>query len=279
MFGSAIVDVLIGVVSAFLGVSLAASAITEAINSLFRLRQKTLVSGLGQMLNDTAFTGLALDVLNHGLVNPLGSGAATTKAGLTAQPAYVDAAQFATGFLAIVRGAGDEAKLAASVGNWFDSSMERVSGEFKRFAQLISFVAALAVAAALNVDGLHITQELWQRPVLAESLPAGGAVTSEAALGALKSSTLIGWDGFADSDRNIFGGRGTAVGFASMLLGWLIVAGAALFGAPFWFDTLQRITQLRGVGGGAGVQDRPATQAVSPSAPDRVASALNQAPI
>jgi uncharacterized membrane protein YedE/YeeE len=44
-----------------------------------------------------------------------------------------------------------------------------------------------------------------------------------------------------------------------MLIGWLIVAGAALFGAPFWFDTLQRITQLRGVGGGAGLQDRAAT--------------------
>jgi hypothetical protein len=243
------------------------------------------------LLNDKDISGLALQVLNHGLVNPLGSGVARTRAELTARPAYIDAAQFATGFLAIVRGAnpatpmkdaidkiadtqirramqalwvqaaGNEANLAAAVGNWFDSSMERVSGEFKRFAQLLSFLSALVVAVALNVDGMHITQELWQRPVLAQGLPAGGAVQAEAAqyLAALQSSALIGWDSFANSDRNIFGTKGTAAGFASMLIGWLIVAGAALFGAPFWFDTLQRITQLRGVGGGAGLQDRAAT--------------------
>jgi hypothetical protein len=33
-----------------------------------------------------------------------------------------------------------------------------------------------------------------------------------------------------------------------MLMGWLIAAGAALFGAPFWFDVLQRFVQLRGTG-------------------------------
>jgi hypothetical protein len=33
-----------------------------------------------------------------------------------------------------------------------------------------------------------------------------------------------------------------------MLLGWIIAAGAALFGAPFWFDVLQRFVQLRGTG-------------------------------
>jgi hypothetical protein len=32
------------------------------------------------------------------------------------------------------------------------------------------------------------------------------------------------------------------------LLGWLMTALAALFGAPFWFDTLQRFVSLRGTG-------------------------------
>jgi hypothetical protein len=31
-------------------------------------------------------------------------------------------------------------------------------------------------------------------------------------------------------------------------LGWLITAFATLFGAPFWFDTLQRIVRLKGSG-------------------------------
>jgi len=32
------------------------------------------------------------------------------------------------------------------------------------------------------------------------------------------------------------------------LLGWIITAAAALFGAPFWFDTLQSIIRLKGSG-------------------------------
>jgi hypothetical protein len=32
------------------------------------------------------------------------------------------------------------------------------------------------------------------------------------------------------------------------LLGWLITAVAALFGAPFWFDALQSIIRLKGAG-------------------------------
>jgi hypothetical protein len=281
MFGSAIFDVLIGIVSAFLGVSLAASAITEAINSFFELRQKTLLSGVGRLLNDPKFTGLALDVFNHGLVNPLSTGKADSRATLTARPAYIDAAHFAAGLLAAIQGAdatrstkasidaipnrqlrealqalwakaaGDEAQFAALVGGWFDSAMQRVGGEFKRYAQAISFLSALAVAIALNVDGLHITQALWHRPALAQGLPAGSLAGADARpfLDALQSSSLIGWDGAINR---------TPQGIASMVLGWFIVAGAALFGAPFWFDTLQRITQLRGVGGGPGIQQRSA---------------------
>lgn len=33
-----------------------------------------------------------------------------------------------------------------------------------------------------------------------------------------------------------------------ILTGWLITAIATVFGAPFWFDTLQKFVQLRGAG-------------------------------
>jgi hypothetical protein len=32
------------------------------------------------------------------------------------------------------------------------------------------------------------------------------------------------------------------------IIGWLITATAALFGAPFWFDLLQQFIRLRGTG-------------------------------
>jgi hypothetical protein len=33
-----------------------------------------------------------------------------------------------------------------------------------------------------------------------------------------------------------------------MLLGWLITAAGTMFGAPFWFDTLQRVVRLKSSG-------------------------------
>src|SRR5580700_6497041 len=74
MFNSAIIDVAIGMVLSFLAVSLAASAITEAISSFMKLREKTLLKGVQDLLNDQDFTGIARDLYNHALVTPLASG-------------------------------------------------------------------------------------------------------------------------------------------------------------------------------------------------------------
>jgi hypothetical protein len=297
MFGSAILDVAAGVVMAFLGVSLAASALTEALNSFMNLRQTTLIKGVQDLLNDPGFSGLAKDLFNHALINPLANGAATTVKDLTGKPAYIDAQHFASALVEVVqqrapgqpfsvavgrienpqirqvmqgflvRAAGDEAQLQLAIGNWIDASMERVSGVYKRHTQFIAFLFALGVAVCLNVDALHISNALWQRPALLGALPApaqpGTGATSGATakaaqgvLNALDQASLIGWENFDQSERNPWGCNATLGGVLGMLLGWVMVAGASLFGAPFWFDALQNITQLRGVGGGAGVQQR-----------------------
>jgi hypothetical protein len=94
MFNSAIIDVAIGMVLTFLAVSLAASAITEAISSFMKLREKTLLKGIQGLLNDQDFTGIARDLYNHALVNPLASGEATVIEDLAHKPAYIDSRQF-----------------------------------------------------------------------------------------------------------------------------------------------------------------------------------------
>jgi hypothetical protein len=52
----------------------------------------------------------------------------------------------------------------------------------------------------------------------------------------------VGWDSFPprlELSRDSF----------IPLVGWLLTASSALFGAPFWFDLLQKFVQLRGTGG------------------------------
>src|SRR4051812_20809243 len=45
---------------------------------------------------------------------------------------------------------------------WFDDSMERVSGWYKRYAQRALWVSALALVLVFNVDTLQIGRALWQ---------------------------------------------------------------------------------------------------------------------
>jgi hypothetical protein len=77
MFNSTIFDVVFGLVSVFLAISLFTSALTEAVSSIIGLRARTLLGGVQQLLNDPKLNGLALDLYNHALVNPLSHGTTT----------------------------------------------------------------------------------------------------------------------------------------------------------------------------------------------------------
>jgi hypothetical protein len=65
MFNSVIIDFAIGLTLSFLAVSLAASAITEAISSALKWREETLLEGIKALLNDQDFKGIALQLYNH----------------------------------------------------------------------------------------------------------------------------------------------------------------------------------------------------------------------
>ena len=98
MFGSTILDVAAGIIFGFLAISLFTSAAVEAINSLLNVRVKNLRTGIMALVNDPNFTGLAKQLYQHALVNPLGPGGADP---LKNAPAYVDKTQFAEALLDI----------------------------------------------------------------------------------------------------------------------------------------------------------------------------------
>ena len=93
MFNSSIIDVAIGLVLSFLAVSLAASAMTEAISSWRQWREKTLANGVKALLNydeKDPKRQLALDLYKNALINPLATGVAETFEDLTHTPAYIE---------------------------------------------------------------------------------------------------------------------------------------------------------------------------------------------
>lgn len=195
---------------------------------------------------------------------------------------------------------GAETKLAKarqSVERWFDDSMDRVSGVFKRYSLSMALVIGFLVALVLNVDSINLTFYLWREPsvraILVQNasqfqLPQGEMQSNpEQALQDFRDeftglSLPVGWvineskgPAFFDDNCKLFPGIGQAFGIPVIgfnkcvappqannqtnlllkVIGIFITALAARQGAPFWFDILKRIVNLRGTGANPAEKD------------------------
>jgi len=55
---------------------------------------------------------------------------------------------------------------------WFNESVDRLSGWYKRKSTLLAFLIGLVLAAILNVDSIGLAQHLWREPAVREALSA-----------------------------------------------------------------------------------------------------------
>ena len=62
------------------------------------------------------------------------------------------------------------ALLQANIETWFNDSMDRLSGWYKRKAQLAAFLIGLIGAMILNVDTIQLASQLWREPALREAI-------------------------------------------------------------------------------------------------------------
>ncbi len=183
------------------------------------------------------------------------------------------------------------AKARKNVETWFNDSMDRVSGVFKRYSQRMALIIGFLVALILNVDSVDLTLFLWrdstvrqvlvaqatnlaaqpqlpgsesqgpgqalqdvQRQLEELNLPVGWGI-SQITESAQKSCSLFPKAGNAFGIPIPVTGRCLAPPQASdqsnivlKLGGIFITALAARQGAPFWFDMLKRVVNLRGTG-------------------------------
>src|SRR5215469_16867887 len=275
MFNSTVLDVAVGLVFTFLAVSLAVSAITEGLASILGWRSQTLLQGVKDLLNDQAFTGIALNIYNHAMVAPRDAGTAKKETDLKYLPTYIEPNHFADALIDVVgiakdappleirsaiqknvsdpqlqsllkgvvdRAAGELTEIRNQIGNWFDSSMDRVGGAYKRKTQVWAFFIALILAAGLNVSSVDVGRALWLQPLFARTIAPASQLGPVEALQKLQELDVpIGWTQTKVHNLTSLNGLETVVG-------WLITAVATLFGAPFWFDALERVVRLKGSG-------------------------------
>ena len=71
---------------------------------------------------------------------------------------------------AIDEAEGDWDRLKIGVETWFDHAMDRLSGAYKRYTQIIAFVLGLVIAVSFNINSISIAQNLFADPVLRSAL-------------------------------------------------------------------------------------------------------------
>ena len=190
---------------------------------------------------------------------------------------------------AIANAKNDLEAFEKQLGAWFDRAQDRVSGEYTRWAKVVTLIIGALLVGAMNVDTVRIAHELKRdsdaRTALAESIvkayaPNSGSVIhancepsgveprkeltkeqqakKQACLTEVIARTqdvldefgpnLVGWG------NDPLWQPGPAVSLEragnafNKLLGLLVTICAISLGAPFWFDMLSKVVNIRAAG-------------------------------
>lgn len=299
MFGN-VLDVAIGLVLMYTLLSLICSTINEGVSSLLALRASTLKGALDNLLGDD----FAQKVFNHQLVKGLvqknrlpwkrrpsyipsrtfvltvldslgqanGSGFPATVAEVKAGVAKIAEVnpQVGRALMALVDEAdGDLEKVKQNVTTWFDSSMQRVSGWYRRKVETVILVIAIVVSFGVGIDSILVARTLWANPALramavaaAEKavnepppgLPAAGSQNSQGTPRSLDQvkkdmNTLqTQLDSLQLPTAPFWKSKGLLDWLTPHLFGFIITSAALSLGAPFWFDLLNKLVSLRSSG-------------------------------
>jgi len=157
--------------------------------------------------------------------------------------------------VALLRNAhGDYTRLQTQIASWYDAYMDRVGGAYKRRSQWIIAIIAVLVVGSLNVDTYKIYKQLTTQSTFAAAL-------------ASKADAMIQAEPPSSADQT-FGAAvdkvGERIAALPVPIGWhhddaltpwwqkvvglFITALAASLGAPFWFDALSKLANLRSAG-------------------------------
>jgi len=298
LLGSSTLEVLIGLIFVYLLLAIICTTLNEWVAGIFKTRSTTLKRAIVQLLDQQGGTQDSADrnwFLQQFYAHPLIEGMSGPRK--TELPAYLSARTFATAVMDIATPqkpgiitfadletgisnlpAGDvkttlQAVIQTSNNNllqaqknieaWFNDTMDRVSGWYKRTTQIWTVVIAAVLVLCANADTLQIARTLWTDPTLRAELveqaksraaqaanvtPAGNAAGGNAASAANKPPTqneldelgqVVGWSHQPPASKGQW---------ADHILGWILSIVAVSLGAPFWFDLLNTFMRIRNGG-------------------------------
>ena len=154
-----------------------------------------------------------------------------------------------------------------NIEKWYNDVMDRASGWYKRYAQKILIWVGILIALVFNADTFSIYQRLASDPQTLQqvvSMAESYVQTQEETLvrpvdpsfqesldelqslvdneiQTVRSPLGLGW---AEADFSDYG----VYDWIAKILGYLVTALAISLGAPFWFDLLRKIVNIRSSG-------------------------------
>jgi hypothetical protein len=305
MLGSQVLEVIIGIVFFYLLMSLGFTALNELIAMFMQKRPTKLKEGIIQLLQSPEHVNKLYD---HPLIKGLSRDGKI--------PSYIPSRTFALTLLSVIneaemkyeiivdklRNSNDNVKrqllplfesaqgnidtAISNIENWYNNTMDRVSGWYKRWIMLVTVISASIICVLLNADTIMIAKMLWNDSSLRSSIgtaseqflksytPSTTNVSTESLVNSLSLSYQqihqnqfpIGWSKVHSTNASIAGiEQLRAIPFppkteGSYLWGEFLmiilykICGIAFtvlaitIGAPFWFDALGNIVKLRASG-------------------------------
>ncbi len=192
-----------------------------------------------------------------------------------------------------VQAEGTQQRARQNLEQWFNNSMDRLSGWYRRRAQTLAYTLAISIALLFNLDSITLANKLWREPMVRDLIAQQATSFSNQNPGSISTPTIdqllilqsqtdwlslpLGWVGFpvvldskaalspascslAPASATVMMGLPVAnkcypiinmpvsqdfSGWALKILGVLITGVAAAQGAPFWFDLLKRLINVR----------------------------------
>ena len=311
MSSFAFLDLVIGLIFIYLIFSLAASTIREMYANLWNLRAKNLEKWV---LNSLPQENFGQKLLDHPVIKGI------SRKGR--KPSYIPPELFADIFLQLINDddqskgtynavtleqkirktdllpdgyktyllqkitetKGDVKTAKNAIMDWFDSSMMRIGGTYKKKSQRALLIISLVLVSWANVDTLRIASHLHENPKVAESLANKAALYVQDStvinyINQLKQNTETPSDSAITKMQQDYEKlKGLNAQWENQqlpiqwkedpllktidqrkvwpiikesfgkLIGLIISALAISLGAPFWFEILNKLVNLRGAG-------------------------------
>jgi len=348
LFNSITLDVMIGLVFVYLLLAVLCTTVNEWLAGLMKLRSKNLAAAIKQLLDSQPGPGgdagwFLKKFYEHpliaGMLKPGTTGAA-------AHPSYLPSRTFATtvmdivtaqkpgkiefkdlesginalpdgdvkkALLALIQNSGDLDQAQKNIETWFDDTMDRASGWFKRRTQVVTVLVAIVLTGLTNADTINIVRTLWKNPTQrallvkqAEKRVAEGkkedSSTSEDVSVAYKDKNnplkptkiakpskdeldalggVLGWPEKCPAsesqakDAQPKDCKEKEVNWGNRLLGWFLTVIAVSLGAPFWFDILNKFINIRDAGKKPKTSEQTSADSGSTSNKDKTQGAPN----